>query len=61
MLNLDAATTAFTDPEAPGDGVSVGSILLRVAKPVHSIDRTLTARGIANTSAFAVVEAQAEQ
>ncbi len=58
MPNLDAANIAFTALKVLGNGVSVGPILLGAAKPVHVLNRTVTARGIANMSAFAVVEAQ---
>lgn len=58
MPNLDSANIAFTALKALGNGVSVGPILLGAAKPVHVLNRTVTARGIANMSAFAMVEAQ---
>nr|WP_281246499.1 phosphate acyltransferase [Halomonas korlensis] len=61
MPNLDSANIAFTALKVLGNGVSVGPILLGAAKPVHVLNRTVTARGIANMSAFAVVEAQTEQ
>ncbi|MCE9681710.1 NADP-dependent malic enzyme [Halomonas alkalisoli] len=61
MPNLDAANIAFTALKVLGNGVSVGPILLGAAKPVHVLNRTVTARGIANMSAFAVVEAQTDR
>ncbi|MDI5987333.1 phosphate acyltransferase [Halomonas sp. M4R5S39] len=61
MPNLDAANIAFSALKVLGNGVSVGPILLGAAKPVHVLNRTVTARGIANMSAFAVVEAQADR
>ena len=60
MPNLDAANIAFTALKVLGNGVTVGPILLGAAKPVHVLNRTVTARGIANMSAFAVVEAQTD-
>ncbi|MCH4562512.1 NADP-dependent malic enzyme [Halomonas sp. EGI 63088] len=61
MPNLDAANITFSALKVLGNGVSVGPILLGAAKPVHVLNRTVTARGIANMSAFAVVEAQTDQ
>ncbi|HSP58162.1 MAG TPA: NADP-dependent malic enzyme [Halomonas sp.] len=61
MPNLDAANIAFTALKVVGSGVSVGPILLGAAQPVHVLNRTVTARGIANMSAFAVVEAQTDR
>jgi len=58
MPTLDAANITFTALKALGNGVSVGPILLGAGKPVHVLNRTVTARGIVNMSAFAVVEAQ---
>jgi malate dehydrogenase (oxaloacetate-decarboxylating)(NADP+) len=61
MPNLDSANIAFSALKVLGNGVSVGPILLGAAKPVHVLNRTVTARGIANMSAFAVVEAQTDR
>ncbi len=61
MPNLDAANITFSALKALGNGVSVGPILLGAAKSVHVLNRTVTARGITNMSAFAVVEAQTHQ
>ncbi|MBS9403582.1 NADP-dependent malic enzyme [Halomonas sp. TRM85114] len=61
MPSLDAANIAFTALKVLGNGVSVGPILLGAAKPVHVLNRSVTARGIANMSAFAVVEAQTDR
>jgi malate dehydrogenase (oxaloacetate-decarboxylating)(NADP+) len=56
--NLDSANIMFNALKALGNGIPVGPILLGMARPVHVLNRTVTARGIANMSAFAVVEAQ---
>nr|WP_276208212.1 phosphate acyltransferase [Halomonas sp. NO4] len=61
MPNIDAANIAFTSLKVLGNGVSVGPILLGAAKSVHVLNRTVTARGITNMSAFAVVEAQTDR
>jgi malate dehydrogenase (oxaloacetate-decarboxylating)(NADP+) len=59
MPNLDSANITFNALKAVGNGISVGPILLGASRPVHVLNRTVTARGIVNMSAFAVVEAQA--
>ena len=41
-----------------GDGLSVGPILLGVAKPAHILTPSVTVRGIVNMTAVAVVDAQ---
>ena len=40
------------------DGLPVGPILLGAAQPAHILDPSVTARGILNMSAIAVVDAQ---
>ncbi len=56
--NLDAANIAFNLLKALGDNVTVGPILLGVAKAVHIMTPTATVRRIVNMSALAVVDAQ---
>ena len=56
--NLDAANIAYNLAKALGNGLSVGPILLGVAKPAHVLTSSVTARGIVNMSAVAVVDAQ---
>jgi malate dehydrogenase (oxaloacetate-decarboxylating)(NADP+) len=56
--NLDAANISFNLLKALGDNVTVGPILLGVAKPVHIVTPTATVRRIVNMSALAVVDAQ---
>ncbi len=58
MPNLDAANIAFNLVKVVGNGLSVGPLLLGLAKPAHIITPSTTARGIANLAAIAVVEAQ---
>jgi len=56
--NLDAANIAYNLAKSLGNGLSVGPILLGVAKPAHVLTTSVTARGIVNMSAVAVVDAQ---
>jgi malate dehydrogenase (oxaloacetate-decarboxylating)(NADP+) len=58
MPNLDAANIAFNLVKAAGDGLPVGPILLGMSKPIHVVVPSVTARGIFNLSAVAVLEAQ---
>jgi malate dehydrogenase (oxaloacetate-decarboxylating)(NADP+) len=59
MPNLDAANIAFTLLKAAVDALPVGPMLLGMAKPVHVLVNSVTARGIVNLSAFAARQAQA--
>lgn len=56
--NLDAANISFNLVKALGDGLSVGPILVGTAAPAHILTPTVTARGVVNMSAVAVVDAQ---
>ena len=58
MPNLDAANIAFNLLKQLGEGISVGPMLLGVAKPAHILTSSVTVRGILNMSALAVVDAQ---
>ena len=58
MPSLDAANIAFNLLKAAADGLSVGPILLGMSKPIHVLVPSVTARGIVNLSALAVVAAQ---
>ncbi len=59
MPTLDAANISFNLLKAAADGLPVGPILLGMSKPIHIVVPSVTARGIVNLSALAVVEAQA--
>jgi malate dehydrogenase (oxaloacetate-decarboxylating)(NADP+) len=59
MPNIDAANIAFNLVKASGEGVTVGPILLGLAKPLHIAVPSVTARGIVNISAVAAMEAAA--
>ncbi len=59
MPNLDSANIAFNLLKAAADGLPVGPMLLGMSKPIHVLVPSVTARGIVNLSALAVVAAQA--
>jgi len=56
--NLDAANATFNMLKVVGDGLPVGPILLGAAQPAHILTPSVTARGIVNMSAIAVLDAQ---
>ncbi|MBP5856158.1 NADP-dependent malic enzyme [Marivibrio halodurans] len=58
MPTLDAANIAYNSVKMLGDGLSVGPILVGAAKPAHVLTPSVTARGIVNMTALAVVDAQ---
>ena len=58
MPNIDAANIAFNLLKAAADGLPVGPILLGMSKPIHVLVPSVTARGIVNLSAIAVLESQ---
>ena len=58
MPNLDAANIAFQFTKILADSLPVGPILIGPAKPAHILTPSVTARGIVNLTAIAVVEAQ---
>jgi len=59
MPSLDAANITFNALRVLADGVAVGPMLIGMAQPAHILQETVTARGIVNMTALAVVEAQA--
>jgi malate dehydrogenase (oxaloacetate-decarboxylating)(NADP+) len=59
--SLDAANSAFNLLKSAGDGLGVGPILLGAAKPVHILTPSVSARGLVNMSALAVVDAQSRE
>ncbi len=61
MPDLDAADIAYNMLKVLGDALPVGPILMGTAKPAHILSPTTTARGVANMTAVAVVEAQTSQ
>ncbi len=59
MPNLDAANIAFQLIKTLADALPVGPILIGPARPAHVLTPSVTARGVVNMTALAVVEAQA--
>ena len=57
MPNLDAANITFNALKVLGNAVSVGPILLGMARPVHILNRTVTTRGTVNLAALAAADA----
>ena len=57
--NLDAANIAFQFAKVLAEALPVGPLLIGPAKPAHILTPSITARGIVNVTAAAVVEAQA--
>ncbi|MDE2517770.1 MAG: NADP-dependent malic enzyme [Rhodospirillales bacterium] len=58
MPTLDAANIGFSMLQAAADGLPIGPMLLGMAKPIHVLVPSVTARGIVNLSALAVVAAR---
>jgi malate dehydrogenase (oxaloacetate-decarboxylating)(NADP+) len=59
MPTLDAANISFELLKAAADGLAVGPMLLGLARPIHVVTPSITARGILNVTALAVLEAGA--
>jgi malate dehydrogenase (oxaloacetate-decarboxylating)(NADP+) len=60
MPSLDAANIALTLLSAATEALLVGPLLLGIAKPVHVMVPSVTARGIVNMTALAVAQAAAK-
>jgi malate dehydrogenase (oxaloacetate-decarboxylating)(NADP+) len=58
MPNLDAANIAYQMTKVLADALPVGPILMGAAYPAHILTPSVTARGVINMTALAVVEAQ---
>lgn len=58
MPSLDAANIAYQTIKVLADALPVGPILIGPARPAHILTPGVTARGILNMTAVAVVEAQ---
>ena len=58
LPNLDAANIAFQLIKTIADALPVGPILIGAARPAHILSPSVTARGVVNMTAVAVVEAQ---
>lgn len=61
MPNVDAAHISYNLLKMLGGGVSVGPILVGIAKPAHVVTGSITVRGLVNMSAMAVVQVQIQQ
>ena len=61
MPNLDAANIAYQLIKGIADALPVGPILMGTARPAHILNASVTARGVVNMTAIAVVEAQAAE
>jgi len=59
--NMDAANIAFNLVKETTEGMSVGPILIGMAKSAHVVTPAITTRGIVNMTAAAVVAAQDHQ
>ncbi len=60
MPTLEAANIAFNLVRTLGNGLPVGPIMLGVAKPAHVTTPSVTARGLVNLAALAVIDAQVQ-
>ena len=58
MPSLDAANISYNLVRKLADGLAVGPMLLGMKQPAHILAEGVTARGIMNMTAVAVVEAQ---
>lgn len=61
MPNQDSAHIAFNMARIISKGVTVGPILLGVARPAHVLTPSASARRIVNMTAIVVVEAQIQE
>jgi malate dehydrogenase (oxaloacetate-decarboxylating)(NADP+) len=61
LPNLDAANIAFQMIKVMADALPVGPILIGTARPAHVLTSSVTARGVVNMTALAVVEAQSNE
>ena len=59
LPNLDAANVAYQFIKVLADALPIGPILIGPALPAHILTSSVTARGVVNMTALAVVEAQA--
>ena len=58
MPDLDSANISYQLIKTMSDALPVGPILLGAAKPAHILTPSVTARGVVNMTALAVVDAQ---
>jgi malate dehydrogenase (oxaloacetate-decarboxylating)(NADP+) len=58
LPSLDAANIAFNMLKVLGEAISIGPLLLGVARPAHILTPSVTVRGLVNVTAIATVDAQ---
>ncbi|MCO6441563.1 MAG: NADP-dependent malic enzyme [Nitrococcus mobilis] len=61
LPTLDVANIAFNLLKTITESVSIGPILLGVAKPAHILTPSITVRGLVNMSALAIVDAAMQE
>jgi malate dehydrogenase (oxaloacetate-decarboxylating)(NADP+) len=61
MPSLDAANISYNLLKALAAGLSVGPILLGMARPIHIVTPSISTRGLVNMTALAAVDARSEQ
>ena len=61
MPNIDSAHIAFNLARLAGNAVTVGPILLGMARPVHILTPSASVRRVVNMTAIAAVDAQVNQ
>jgi malate dehydrogenase (oxaloacetate-decarboxylating)(NADP+) len=61
MPTLEAANIAFSLSRSLAHGLHVGPILIGIAKPAHITTPSVTARGLVNLAALAVIDAQMQK
>ena len=59
LPNLDAANIAYQFIKVLADALPIGPILIGTSKPAHVLTTGVTARGVVNMTALAVVDAGA--
>ncbi len=60
MPSLDAANIAYNLLKVLGEGLSVGPILLGMARPIHIVTPSISTRGLVNMTALAAVDSQTQ-
>ena len=58
MPTLDAANISFNMVKAVDECVSVGPMLMGLARPMHIVNQSVTVRGLVNMTAVAAVDSQ---
>jgi len=58
MPTVESANISFNIMKSLGGGISIGPLLLGVARPAHIVTPSISARGIVNVSAITTVSAQ---